>query len=119
MVPLVPTAYPADPTTGTIIVQNYITIIDKEAFSELKSQIAELCGHLRHSNQFAGETRDKLISEITAGMELLNSPKPDPQTIQLYLVRTLKYIGDKGSGAVIGALAVAALGLLGRATGLW
>jgi hypothetical protein len=35
------------------------------------------------------------------------------------LVRPLKYIAEKGSGAIIGAVALAALALLGGVTGLW
>jgi hypothetical protein len=119
MVPIIPTVYPSDPTAGTIIVQNYTTIIDRAALEEFNSKMTELCELMRRSNEIAGETRDKLLGEIAAGMALLNAPKPDPKMIQLLLRRPLMYVGEKATGAIIGAVAVAALGLLGKATGLW
>jgi hypothetical protein len=119
MVPIIPTVYPSDPTAGTIIVQNYITITDRAALEEFNSKMTELCELMRRSNEIAGETRDKLLGEIAAGMALLNAPKPDPKMIQLLLRRPLMYVSEKAAGAIIGALAVTALGLLGKATGLW
>jgi hypothetical protein len=118
-VPIVPTHYPAEPTAGTIVVQSYITITDSAALSEFNSKITEVCDLLRRSNEISGETRDKLVAEMAAGMALLKSPKPDPKMIQLLLRRTLVYIAEKGSGAIIGAVAVSALALLGKLTGLW
>jgi hypothetical protein len=118
-IPIVPTHYPGEPS-GTIIVQNYITInTHSDDFRQFSDKVNELILELRRSNEIAGEVRDKLIAEITAGMAILNSPKPDPKLIELFLIRPLKYIGDKAAGAIVGGLAVGALGILGKLTGLF
>jgi hypothetical protein len=116
---IVPTLYPAEPT-GAVIVQNYVTInIHSTEFREFSGNIDEMLAELRRSNEIAGEVRDKLLAEITAGMAILKSPKPDPRLIDLFLKRPLAYIADKGAGVVIGVAATGALALLGKITGLW
>ncbi len=121
-IPIVPTLYPGEPT-GTVLVQNHITInVDSTEFREFSAKVDEVLTELRRSNEFAGaagQVRDQLLAEITAGMAILQSPKPDPKLIDLFLKRPLLYIADKGAGVVIGAAATAALALLGKATGLW
>jgi hypothetical protein len=64
---------------------------------------------LHRSNEIAGEVRDQLSAEIEAGKIILKSPKPDRRMIDLLLIQPLKYIIDKGAGAIIADLARAAL----------
>jgi hypothetical protein len=113
-----PTVYPQEPS-GTITVQNYITInVHSADFHTLENTMGQLLAEMRKSNAIAGEVRDKLIAEINAGMTILKSPKPTRGLIDLLLVRPLKYIAEKAAGATIGGLAGAALTVLLRMMGL-
>jgi hypothetical protein len=118
-VPVVPTVYPENPATGTVIVQNRITInVDGADFGALITKLDELRAELRRSNEISGEVREKLIAEIDAGTAIARSPKPDRNMIELLLIRPLKYLADKAGSAVISKLATAALELLLRLIGL-
>ena len=109
----------SDPA-NRIVVYNHITVnLDSDAFREFDAKMGELIGLMRQSNEIAGETRDKLIAEITAGIAILKSPKPDPKMVELLLKRPLVFIAEKAGGAVISVVAVAALALLGKVTGMW
>jgi hypothetical protein len=113
-----PTVYPQE-TGDTIIVQNHLTIyIHGTDFRELNAKMDELLTALRGSNEIAGEVRDKLIAEMTAGMAILKSPKPDPKMIDLLIKRPLTFIIEKGSGAIIGTLAIGAMMALGKIMGV-
>jgi hypothetical protein len=117
-VSIVPTIYPQEPS-GPITVQNHITInVTSADFHEFEAKMNEVLAELRKSNEIAGEVRDKVVAEMNAGMTILKSPKPDPRVIDLLLIRPLKYLGDKGGGAAIGALATMALGVLLRMMGI-
>jgi hypothetical protein len=108
---IIPTMYPAEPG-GPIIVQNQITInIHSTEFRELNRTLKELLQEMRRSrsNEIAGEVRDQLTAEITAGRTLLTAPKANRNWIDLLLVKPLKYIAEKGGSAVISKLATAAL----------
>jgi hypothetical protein len=113
---IVPTSYPQEPS-GPITVQNHITINGAD-FHEFEAKMNEVLAELRKSNEIAGEVRDKVVAEMNAGMTILKSPKPDPRVIDLLLIRPLKYLGDKGGGAAIGALATMALAVLLRMMGI-
>jgi hypothetical protein len=118
-IPIVPTLYPGEPS-GPITVHNHITInINGVDGREFTAKMDELLGHLRRSNEISDEVQEKLLAELTAGMAILKSPKPDPKMINLLLKRPLAFIGEKGAGTIIGSLATALLALLGRLTGLW
>jgi hypothetical protein len=79
--------YPGE-LSGPITVHNHITInINGVDGREFAAKMDELLGHLRHSNEISGEVRDKLLGELTAGMAILKSPKPDPKMIDLLLKR--------------------------------
>jgi hypothetical protein len=118
-IPIIPTLYPTDPS-GAITVHNHITVnIHNADFREFSTKMDDLLGHLQRSNEISGELRDKLVSELTAGMAILKSPKPDPKIIDLYLKRPLMFIGEKAAGTVVGKVAAALLALLGKVTGLW
>lgn len=117
---ITPTIYPAEPANGVIVVQQFITInTNGTEFREFSRRIDQLIETLRQSNQISGEIRDKLVAEINAGMEILKSPKPDPNLIDLLLKHPLVYMADNAAGAIIGASALAALAALGRLTGLF
>jgi hypothetical protein len=65
---LAPTQYPSDPTGGTIVVQNFISIDSGgEQFREFNDKIGELLVELGKSNRFSGEVGEKLVAEIEAG----------------------------------------------------
>jgi hypothetical protein len=119
-IPIVPTLYPGEPT-GTVIVQNHITInVASTEFLEFSARWTRCFPNSAAQTSLpcpAGEVRDQLLAEIKAGMAILRSPKPDPKLIDLFLKNPLLYIADKGAGVVIGAAATAALALLGKATG--
>jgi hypothetical protein len=68
-----------------------------------------LLQEIRRSNEIAGEVRDQLTAEITAGTTLLKAPKTDRTWIDLLLVRPLKYLAEKVGSAVINRLATVAL----------
>jgi len=113
---IIPTMYPAEPG-GAVVVQNQITInIHSTEFRELNRTLNELLQEMRRSrsNEIAGEVRDQLTAEITAGRTLLTAPKAHRNWIDLLLVKPLKYIAEKGGSAVIGKLATAALEWLFR-----
>jgi hypothetical protein len=115
-----PTHYPDDPS-GQIVVENHITInFDSPEFRHFSATMTELLAEVRQSNVIAGEVRDQLIAELKASRTILESPKPSRSLLQLLLVRPLRYIAEKGAGAVIGKLAAAALGALEKfASGLF
>jgi hypothetical protein len=111
-VPITPTVYPDSPQ-GTIIVQNYVTInVETNEFIQFNKNLEALIGELRLSNEISGEVRDKLISELHAGRELLTGPKPQRGVIEVLLVRPLKWIMEKSGSAIIGKLAGDALNWL-------
>jgi hypothetical protein len=116
-VPITPTIYPASPD-GKIIVHNHITInIESVEFGQFDSVMEELVTKLLAggSNEISDDVRAKLLSEMTAGRELLEGPKPSRDLIDLLLVRPLKWLEDKAGGAAIWrALAVEALRLLSK-----
>jgi hypothetical protein len=119
-IPIVPTLYPVEPANGVVVVQNFITInTNSVEFREFTERIGELIAKIQQSNEISGEVRDKLISEMVAGISILKSPKPDPKLIDLLLRRPLIYIADKATGAAIGALATAAVLALAKLTGLF
>jgi len=64
------------------------------------------------SNEISGEVCAQLLSEMTAGREILKGPNPSRDLIDLLLVRPLKYLAEKAAGAIIGILAGEALELL-------
>jgi hypothetical protein len=106
---ILPTIYP-DELSVAITVENHITTnVHGTDFREFNAKIDELLSELRRSNEIAGDVRDKLVGEITAGMAILRAPKSDPKMVDLLLVQPLKYIEDKAAGPVIGAAALAAL----------
>jgi len=111
-VPIVPTLYPGD-ASGTVAVQDHISInVQSTEFQEFSAKMDELISELKKSNMIAGEVRDQLIAELTAGRTLLSAPKPDRKMIDLLLVKPLMYIADKAASAAIGALAALAVGKL-------
>lgn len=71
---IVPTIYPSDPA-APIVVHNYITInVQAAGFREFAANLDVLVRLLRQSNEIAGETRDQLVAEITAGRTILTAP---------------------------------------------
>ena len=115
-IPITPTIYPDSPD-GKIIVHNHITInIESVEFGQFDSVMEELVTKLLAggSNEISDDVRAKLLSEMTAGRELLEGPKPSRDLIDLLLVRPLRWLADKAGGAAIGALAVEALHLLSK-----
>jgi hypothetical protein len=95
-VAIIPTRYPEEPG-GSITVHNYITInIHSAEFGEFNTKIDELLDHLKGSNEMAPDVRAKTSGEITAGATILASPKPDPNYIDLLLIRPLKWLAGKG-----------------------
>jgi hypothetical protein len=118
-VPVTPTVYPDQPD-GTVIVQNHITInIQSVEFRDFNANVGKILDALPSLNTLSPEVRDQLRAEISAGKALLTAPKPHPTLIELLLKRPLLYIAEKAGGALISKVAVAALELLGKITGLW
>jgi hypothetical protein len=114
-----PTQYPPNPSSGTIVVQNFISVnVAGEEFQRLSESLAGLVTELRKSNEIAGEVRDKLLAEMEAGMAILRSPKPDPKLVDLLLKRPLTYVADKAVGTVVSTLAATALMALLKIMGL-
>ena len=112
--PVAPTPYPDDPA-APLIVQNVVHInVRSVEFRESNTKLDELIRLLRQSNEIAGETRDQLIAEITAGRVILTAPKPDRNLLDVLLVRPLLYLANRGTSAVVGVLADEALHLLLR-----
>ncbi len=108
-VPITPTVYPDSPH-GMIIVQNHVTInIQTDEFSRFNKNIEALIGELRQSNYISGEVRDQLLSELKAGRELINGPKPQRDLIDLLLVKPLKWLAEKSGSAIVSKLAADAL----------
>ena len=68
-----------------------------------------LLDELRRSNEISGEVRDQLLSEMRAGREILNGPKPQRGLIDSLLVKPLKYLIENAGSTIIGKLAGAAL----------
>ena len=112
--PIAPTIYPESPR-GTIIVQNHVTInIQTDEFARFNKNLEGLIGELRQSNEISGEVRDKLVSELRSGKELITGPKPQRDLIDLLLVRPLKWLAEKSGSAIIQKLALDALAWLLR-----
>jgi hypothetical protein len=117
-IPIVPTLYPEEPG-GAVIVHNHITInVNSADFAKFSAQIGELLNHIDRSNEMSPEVRAKAIGEITAGMAIAKSPKPDRDLIRLLLINPLKWIAEKAGSALISKLATDALALLLKITGL-
>jgi hypothetical protein len=112
IVPVELTVYPDDPQ-GQLVVQNYVTInIQSRDFKQFEKTLADLVGELRRSNEIAGEIRDKLVSEMQAGREVIAGPKPQRSLIDLFLKRPLQWLAEKAGSAVISKLATEAFDLL-------
>jgi hypothetical protein len=115
IITITPTTYPVDPTGGRLVVHSHITInVRSPEFRASDAKLDELIAELRRSNEIAGETRDQLVAEISAGRTILKAPEPDQKLIELLLLKPLRYLADKAGSAVIGGLAVEALHLLLR-----
>ena len=113
-VTVAPTRYPDDPA-APLVVRNYVRINLRSAeFQQSDTKLDELIRVLRQSNQIAGESRDQLVAEITAGRALLTAPKPDRNLLNVLLLGPLYYLADKAGSAVVGVLADEALHLLLR-----
>lgn len=111
-VPITPTIYPDSPQ-GAIIVQNFITIdVRGVDYRNFEKHIGALVDELRKSNEIAGEVRDKLLADMTAGRAILSGPKPDRNLVQLLLVLPLKWIALVAVGGIIGDHASQALDAL-------
>jgi hypothetical protein len=99
---IVATGYPQDPG-GSITVQNHITInVHSPDFRTFENKMDQLVAELRKSNAIAGEVRDKLVAEMSAGMAILKSPKPDRRVIEMWLLRPLTWIATAAAGGTIG-----------------
>jgi hypothetical protein len=117
-VAITPTLYSSEPGGG-VVLHNYITInLDSAAFREFNTQMNELLLLLRRSDEISGGTREQLIAEMKAGMEILTSPKPDHKLID-FVSQATAFVHDRAAGVAIGAAAAVALAALGRLTGLW
>jgi hypothetical protein len=113
-VPITPTVYPDSPQ-GTVIVQNHVTInIQSEEFRRFNKNFQASIDELRKSNEIWGELRDKLLSELRAGEEIITGPKPQRDLIELLLVKPLKWLAEKSGSAVIAKLALDALAWLSK-----
>jgi hypothetical protein len=113
-VPITPTVYPDSPQ-GAIIVQNYITInAESVEYKNFNIKMDALIKQLQigGSNEISGDVCNQLLSEMTAGRELLKGPKPSRDLIDLLLVRPLKWLAEKAAGAIIGTYAGLALDAL-------
>jgi hypothetical protein len=110
---IIPTIYPAAPT-ATITIENYVTInIHSAEFKAFEATVNGLLEALRGSNAISREVGDQLISEMKAGMELLRSPKPNRNLIDVLLARPLLYIAAIASAiSTIAATAKQAYELL-------
>jgi hypothetical protein len=118
-IPIIPTLYPSEPASGAIVVQNFLSInVGSPEYSKFVEKVDELISELRQSNTISGEVREKLVAEITAGMVILGSPKPDPKLIDLLLKRPLTYVVDKAVGTVVSTLAATALMALLKMMGI-
>ena len=113
-VPVTPTVYPDSPG-GTIIVHGNVTINFESAdFKTFNVTMDALVKQMQvgRSNEISGEVCAQLLSEMTAGRELLRGPKPSRDLIELLLVRPLKWLAEKAALAIVGTLAGEALDLL-------
>ena len=91
-IPITPTLYPESPA-GTVIVQNFITInIKSTNFKTFNATMDALVRKLVQSNEISGEVRAQLLSEMTAGRELLKGPKPSRECIENFLMKPLKFL---------------------------
>ena len=116
---IIPTLYPDHPD-GNIIVPNHIEIdTTNEDFSAFLKSMTDLTAQLERSNEIAGETREKLLAELSAGLTILKSPKPDPNIVDLFLKRPLGFVIEKFASAAVDNVAISALALLGKITGFW
>lgn len=103
-IPVVPTIYPDTPE-GPIVVHNHITInVNSPAFIRFDGNIGSIIRNLSSSNIVVGEARDKIISELTAGMAVIKGPKPSREQIELLLVRPLMWLAEKVAVAAISTL---------------
>jgi hypothetical protein len=119
-VTIFPTIYPQDPSGGTVIVRNHITInINSIEFRQFNAKLDELIEALRGSNEITSEPRAKMTAEMEAGRVLLKAPKPDRNLIELLLKRPLLFLARVAANTIISKLASEALALLGKLTGLW
>ncbi|MFZ0150683.1 MAG: hypothetical protein WAM72_20550 [Xanthobacteraceae bacterium] len=111
-VTIVPTPYPDDPK-APLLVHGYISInVWSAEFRKSDANLVELIRLLRESNEIAGDTRDQLIAELTAGRVMLTAPKADRNLLEILLIIPLKYLADRAGSAVMGAVADEALHLL-------
>jgi hypothetical protein len=110
-VPVTPTAYPPSPP-GSVIVLNYVTVNGgSPEFKNFNVAADALVKQLQTggSNEISGDVCAQVLSEITAGRELLKAPKPNRELIQVLLVNSLEFLMKTAAGAIIGNLAGQAL----------
>jgi hypothetical protein len=113
-VPVRPTVYPDSPDE-TVIVQNYITInAESVEYNNFDITMDALVQQLQvgRSNEISGDVCAQLLSEITAGRDLLKGAKPNRDLIEHLLIRPLKWLAEKAAGAILGTIAGEALDLL-------
>jgi len=108
-IPINQTVYSAE----TVIIQNSITInVGDPDVRELKNTLGRLVAAIEGCNELSAEVRNQLRAEITAGKALLEAPKVERNAIQLYLLNSLRWIGEKVAAVIVTQLATRGLELL-------
>lgn len=64
------------------------------------------------------EDKDRVVAEVSAGIELLKAPSVNTDALKATLVKGAKYVADKAGEAIIGATAVGLLGLIAHFFGI-
>jgi hypothetical protein len=113
-----PTIYPLAPHSTVIVANSLSLTISAQEVANFKGTINQLLSSLKSSNEIAGDVRQQIEREILAGVEIVQSPKPNKRLLEILLLRPLRYIAEKAAGASIGHMAVAALEWLARYAGL-
>ncbi|UQR67315.1 hypothetical protein LRP30_19525 [Bradyrhizobium sp. C-145] len=70
-------------------------------------KLDELVAAVKETNDFPGEPeeREQIVAELSAGRRLLEAARVRVAAVRETLAPTLKWIGEKAGGAVIGKLA--------------
>jgi cell division protein ZapA (FtsZ GTPase activity inhibitor) len=85
----------------------------KKAIKDVELVIEEL----RKSNSLDQNIRDQALHELTAGLEILQSPRPTKLLLDRLLMRPLRYLANHAGPAVIGAVSATAVAALAKVLG--
>ena len=97
--------------------QPYVNVLHPD-FKKTIIALENLIEKIRGSNALPSDTKDQLLGELRAGLEVLKTPRPDRSLVERLVHKPARFMARHAAEALIGAAAVALAGLAAKLLGL-